>query len=479
MSNTAIRTRMAPSPTGELHVGSMAMLLKNYAFAKKYGGSFILRIEDTDQERKVEGAVERLLKTITAYGLDWDEGPERGGKYGPYVQSERLAIYKEQVQKLLETNQAYYCFCSRERLEALREKQRAEKIPPKYDKHCRNLSQEIVAKKLNSGETAVIRLAVPENQEVQFNDLLRGSISFNSNDVDDQVLLKSDGFPTYHLAVVVDDHLMKISHIMRGEEWISSTPKHVLLYNAFGWKQPVYVHIPVFLNPDGKGKMSKRKGTVSAQMFLDQGYLPEALLNFFMILGWSRADQREIMTLEEYIAEFEPKDVSPKSVVFDLQKLDWINGQYIRALPKAKLEAALLPFISEQFPKEKLSEIIPLVSERLVKLSDFDKLTSFFYSFTPASPQLLTKKANSQEVTAQLAATAQSLSEVSNWDTLEIEKSLRSLQEKNNWKKTQYFMMIRLATTGKPITPPLFETLVALGKQETLVRLTQTRAMLE
>ena len=320
MTNTSVRTRMAPSPTGDMHVGSMGIVLKNYAFARKHGGSFVLRIEDTDKEREVEGAVSRIQNIITAYGLDWDEGPGKGGSHGPYVQSERIALYKEMAEQLVAEDKAYYCTCSKERLTELRDKQRAEKIPPKYDKHCRNKQSE-VKKHISSGAPFVIRLKTPEDVAVTFTDVLRGEITFNSNAVDDQVLLKSDGYPTYHLAVVVDDHDMEITHVMRGEEWISSTPKHVLLYQAFGWELPTFVHVPVYLNPDGKGKMSKRKGTVSAQSFLDKGYLPEALLNFFMILGWAHPEEKEIISLEEYITLFDPKDISPKSVVFDVKML--------------------------------------------------------------------------------------------------------------------------------------------------------------
>ncbi len=471
MHTQSVRTRMAPSPTGEIHVGSMAILLKNYAYAKKHGGSFLLRIEDTDQERKVEGAVERMLATIKAYGLTWDEGPDCGGPFAPYVQSERLDIYRKYAEQLVENHKAYYCFCSRERLEELRDAQRAAQTPPKYDKHCRFLSSEEVAHKRAAGESCVIRLAVPENQTITFNDVIRGEISFASSEIDDQVLIKSDGFPTYHLGVVVDDHLMEISHVLRGEEWISSTPKHIVLYTAFGWEPPVYAHIPVFLNPDGKGKMSKRKGTVSAQFFLDQGYLPEALLNFFMILGWSRSDQREIMTLAEYIEAFDPKDMSPKSVVFDLQKLDWINGMYIRSLSPDQLLAKLTSFIPEVFPKDKITAVLPLVFERLSKLSDFTELTTFVYQSDVPTLDLLTKKATPELVAQQLAETKAVLADLKSWSVTSIETALRSLQENNDWKKKQYFMMLRVACTGKPITPPLFETMAIIDRAEQLARL--------
>lgn len=477
--STQIRTRMAPSPTGEMHVGSMAILLKNYALAKKHGGHFILRIEDTDQVREISGSVDRLLQVIKDYGLDWDEGPDVNGPYKPYVQSQRLELYTEHAQKLLETNKAYYCFCTRDRLEKVRQTQQEAKQPPKYDRHCLNLSPEDVAQKISAGEPHVIRLRVPDNTNIEFTDLIRGKISIPSASVDDQVLMKSDGFPTYHLAVVVDDYLMKISHVLRGEEWISSTPKHVLLYEAFGWQQPIYAHIPIFLNPDGKGKMSKRKGTVSAQSFLDAGYLPEALLNFFMILGWAPEDQREIMTLDEYINEFDPKDISAKSVVFDVEKLKWLNGVYIRNLSDTELIERLKPYIAEDFPQVILPKVLDLIKERLVTLSEFSSLTDFFYQGITVSLDDLLKKSTTPElVREQLQLTQESLSSLTQWNEATIEQTVRSLQEKNEWKKGQYFMMLRIAATGSAATPPLFETIAVIGADQIKKRLTKALSII-
>ena len=467
-----VRTRMAPSPTGEMHVGSMATLLKNYAFAKKHGGQFILRIEDTDKVREVAGGVEAIQAIIKRYGLDWDEGPGKEGEYGPYIQSARLDIYKREVQKLIDNDKAYYCFCSKERLAEVKEQQLANKQPPHYDRHCRNLSKEEAQKKVANGEEYVIRLKVPENQEIVFTDLLRGEITFNSNLIDDQVLLKSDGYPTYHLAVVIDDYLMKITHIMRGEEWISSTPKHVLLYQAFGWSVPVFAHIPVFLNPDGKGKMSKRKGMVSAASFLDRGYLPEAMLNFFMILGWAKKDQEEVMSLDEYIKEFEPSDLSSNSVAFDIVKLNWLNGVYIRKLNHGQLKEKIRAFIPEDFPEDKIDKVLPLIHERLVTLGDFDQLTKFFYKSIDYSMDLLMKKADSIDlVKKELEETINLIKSLSNWSLLSLEEGIRNLQEKNNWHRGQYFMMLRIATTGEKATPPLFDTMEVLGKELLISRL--------
>jgi glutamyl-tRNA synthetase len=464
---------MAPSPTGEMHVASMATLLKNYAYAKKHQGQFILRIEDTDKTREVANGVEQIQSIIKKFALDWDEGPGKDGGYGPYIQSQRIKIYQEKAKELVAKGKAYYCFCSKERLEKVRQEQQTHKQAPRYDQHCRHLSEEEVQSKLEAGESYVIRLKVPEDQKIVFTDLLRGEISFNSSQVDDQVLLKSDGYPTYHLAVVVDDHLMKISHVMRGEEWISSTPKHVLLYQAFDWDLPIFAHFPLFLNPDGKGKMSKRKGTVSAQSFLDRGYLPEAVLNFLMILGWARKDQQELMTLQDYIKEFDPSDLSMNSVVFDMKKLDWMNGVYIRKLDRSELQQRLQPFIPQDFPKEKLNEVLDLISERLVTLADFAELSDFFYKDIDYPAQLLLKKSheNPQLVLKQIQKTSELIENLDKNSAENFENIIRQLQEKEDWHKGQYFMMLRIAITGKMATPPLFETMAVLGKELVIKRL--------
>lgn len=466
-----VRTRMAPSPTGEYHVGHIATLLKNYAFAKKHGGVFILRIEDTDQERKVAGAVERIMHVIRSFGLDWDEGPDKGGPFAPYVQSERLETYRSAAQELVALGKAYYCFANKAEIDEMREKASAEKKPPRYDGRYREYPLEKAKERVAAGESYVIRLKVPHDKKVAFTDLLRGEIVVDGDQIDDTVLLKSDGYPTYHLAVVVDDHAMQITHVMRGEEWIISTPKHILLYEAFGWQPPIYAHIPVFLNPDGKGKMSKRKGSVAAQQFLEKGYLPEAMLNFFMILGWAPADEQEIITVDDYIQQFDPKDISSKSVVFDLNKLDWINGIYIRKLSMPELIKRLIPFLPADFPQEKLDAILPLVNERIVKLSDIEHLTYFFYrDITPTADSLL-KKADAPLVAIELNETYEAISAIGEWNTQSIEQAIRDLQEKHDWKKGQYFMMLRNAVTGETATPPLFETMEVLGKALILARL--------
>lgn len=323
-----VRTRIAPSPTGDdIHIGNLYTALINYAVARKAKGQFIIRIEDTDRTRFREGAEQRILESIKAFGLLYDEGPDRGGPYAPYRQSERLEIYKKHALELVEKGSAYYCVCTRERLESLKAEQLKEKRQTRYDKHCLNHQGEAV-EHVKSGTSYVIRLNVPANQPIKFNDLIRGEISIPSSEVDDQVLLKSDGYPTYHLGVVVDDHLMEISHIIRAEEWISSTPKHVLLYQSFGWELPIFAHVPILRNPD-RSKLSKRKNPVWASWYLEEGFLQEAVLNYLALMGWSHPEEKEIFSLDEFIDTFDLHDVNPVGPVFDIIKLTWMNQQYI------------------------------------------------------------------------------------------------------------------------------------------------------
>lgn len=470
-----IRTRIAPSPTGELHVGSVATALKNWAFARRHGGQFIIRIEDTDRERLVAGATERTLSLLKTYGLDWDEGPDIGGPFGPYTQSERLTLYQEKAEELVQRGQAYYCFATPEELEEIRQTAKREKRPPRYDGRYREYPLDAARDRIEAGEPYVIRLKVPEKTIITVEDGIRGSVAFNSAEISDQILLKSDGFPTYHLAVVVDDHLMQITHVIRGEEWLTSTPKHVLLYQAFGWELPTFIHIPVFLNPEGKGKMSKRKGTVSAQSFLDRGFLPEALLNFFMILGWSHPDQREIMDLNEYVSVFEPTAINKNSVAFDLKKLSWLNGHYIRALTPEELQSRSRPFAPAELTESQLSAILPLIHERIERLDQVPELTRFWYDPEPYDLDTLLRKSEAPTVSDQLAKTRAALSELEPWSADTIEAQIRQLQTTYGWSKKQYFMLIRYASTTATITPPLFETLAVMGKALVLERLSQAQ----
>ena len=339
-----IRVRFAPSPTGYLHVGGLRTALYNYLFARKNNGKFILRIEDTDRNRFVEGAVENLIEALKWCGLEFDEGPNSGGQFGPYMQSQRLDIYQKYVHKLIANGHAYYCFCPPQRLEALKEEQQKQKLPQaKYDKHCLSLSKSEIEKKMADNTQFVVRLNVESNHRIIFDDIVRERVEFDSNNVDDQVLIKSDGYPTYHLANVVDDHLMQISHVIRGEEWLSSTPKHVLLYDAFQWRRPIFAHLPLLLNPD-RSKLSKRQGDVAVEDYRSKGFLKDALVNFVALLGWNAGDDQEFYLLNELIEKFSLERVNKSGAVFDIEKLSWLNAEHLRR----KTDAELLFFLKEE-----------------------------------------------------------------------------------------------------------------------------------
>jgi glutamyl-tRNA synthetase len=341
-----IRVRFAPSPTGFLHIGGLRTALYDYLFARRYNGSLVLRIEDTDQNRKVEGAVDNLIESFKTLDINFDEGPLIGGDYGPYVQSQRLEIYRKYAEELVEKELAYPCFCSAETLDQMRKELQEQKLFPKYDRRCLNMSKEEISKRIDSGEKHVLRLKMPDARTFVIQDEIRGTVEIDTNQLDDQVIIKSDGFPTYHLAAVVDDHLMEISHVIRGEEWLSSTPKHIFLYECFGWVPPKWVHLPLILNPD-RSKLSKRMNDVSVDSYLEKGYLKESLINFVALLGWHGADDRELYTLDELCVEFSLDRVNKAGAVFDLTKLDWMNGQYIRSLPLEYIAEKSKPYFQK------------------------------------------------------------------------------------------------------------------------------------
>ena len=387
---STVRVRFAPSPTGFLHVGGLRTALYNYLFARHNNGVFVLRIEDTDRTRYVEGAVENLITTLRWAGLDYDEGPDRPGPAGPYVQSERLALYREHADRLLAEGRAYYAFDTPEELEAMRKEQerlRKEqerlRIPPKNDRRALTLTPDEVRRKLDAGEPAVLRLKVPEAETIAFDDVIRGRVEFSSDRIDDQVLLKSDGYPTYHLANVVDDHTMGISHIIRGEEWLSSTPKHVLLYRYFGWEPPVFAHLPLLLNPD-RSKLSKRQGDVAVEDYRAKGYLPEALVNFVALLGWNPGDERELFTLEELVKEFTLARVGKSGAVFNLDKLNWTNTQYVRRMSAGELMELLLPVLAQagMSPGSDayLRSAIDLMRDRVERVEDFVTFSPYLFA---------------------------------------------------------------------------------------------------
>jgi glutamyl-tRNA synthetase len=481
---------MAPSPTGEYHIGSMRTLLYNYALAKKFNGQFVLRIEDTDRERFVEGSTERLMKAIYDYGFSWDEGPDVGGEFGPYVQSERLDIYKKYASQLVESGHAYYCFCSKERLEKLRDEQQKQGVAStKYDKHCVNLTKQEVEENLDQGSSYVIRLNVQPNQHITFNDQVLGDISIPSNDIDDQVLLKSDGFPTYHLAVVVDDHLMHITHILRGVEWLPSTPKHILLYKAFGWDLPIYAHVPLLKEKGENKKLSKRHGSVNAGEFLREGYLPEALVNFLMFLGWNPGTEKEVYTIEEFIHDFSIEKIHKTDlVVFDRDKLAWFNAYYIRNLPLDVLYATLLNW-AKKFEISVLGsndttfdkKVLSLVQERMRTLSEFNDLVDFFYKTPLIDSELLVKQAGDYQKSKDILNNFYELFmnvPTQDWISTELDRISHEILAKFNYKPKEAFMTLRVALTGITTTPPIFDILEVLGKDESLKRIKKSIEML-
>jgi glutamyl-tRNA synthetase len=474
-----VRVRIAPSPTGEdLHIGNLYTAMMNWVWAQKNHGKFIVRIEDTDRERFVPGAEERILQTLADFGLNNDEGPNVGGEYAPYKQSERLEIYKKYALELVTKNVAYYCFCSKERLEEIRNSETATNLRKKHWEYCQIGSAEEVEKRIANGEKYVIRLKVPQNEDIVFTDLIRGEIKINSDQVDDQVLLKSDGFPTYHLAVVVDDYLMKISHIIRAEEWISSTPKHVLLYKAFGWEMPIFAHMPILRNSD-KSKLSKRKNPVWVSWFLKEGYLSEAILNYLATMGWSHPEQKEIFSMEEFIQKFELKDVSPVGPAFDIVKLDWINGEYIRSMSDQELTKKLQDYLVDHPSKDHIAPVVPLIKERIKKLSDFIPLTDFFFEEPEYDMEVFKKLriTNYEIIMNRLIEVFEQ--NKGNWDSEKFAEEYRLLATELEISNTTMFQLLRVAFTGQLVSPPLFESIQILGEDKAIQRFKKAKEFIE
>jgi len=453
-----VRTRIAPSPTGEdIHIGTLYTAYINWIFAKQSKGSFVVRIEDTDRTRFVEGAEKKFLETFRRFGIEADESPEKSGKYGPYRQSERLAIYKKYAQELVDKGHAYVCTCSPERLAKLREEQKEKGMMPRYDGKCREISN-------IKNQNFVVRLKMPESGETSFEDVARGKITFQNKLIDDQVLLKSDGYPTYHLAVVVDDYLMEISHVIRAEEWLSSTPKHILLYKAFGWRLPTFCHLPILRNPD-RSKMSKRKNPVWAFWYLEQGFLTEAILNYLSLMGWSHPQEKEIFSREEFIRVFKLKDLKPAGPAFDVAKLEWMNGEYIRQMKNENLKFRIYQYYKKQYPDTIIEQTIPIVKERIKKLSDYLSLCRFFFT----KPKNFEIDLSSYKKLIQKMYDM--LLSLDNWKADKIGEAMLGLAQKEGMKNSQFFMVLRVAVSGKRITPPLNESMEILGKEETLKRL--------
>jgi glutamyl-tRNA synthetase len=468
-------------------VGNIRTALFNWLFARHHGGSFIVRIEDTDVTRKVKGAVKAILDSLRWLGLDWDEGPEVGGKYPPYIQSQRLGLYKEATERLISQGDVYYCYCSPQRLEEMRAEQVRRKQPPGYDRHCRNLSQRERAKREAEGITPVVRFKTPLDGQTSFNDLIWGGVVFENNTLDDFVLLKSDGYPTYHLANVVDDHLMEISHVLRAEEWLSSTPRHLLLYRALGFEPPQFAHLPMLLGTD-RSKLSKRHGAVSITQYRDQGYLPEAMVNFLALLGWSLDDRTEILSRQELIENFSLERISRTAAIFNRDKLSWMNGVYIRSLTPDGFFEAVQPYLMMDIAagkalissEEYVRAVLPLIQERARTLAEVTELAQFFFidqlDYEPSL--LIGEKMSPQSAIQALTAAQQRLSQLTEFDANSLEGVLRPLATELGLKTGQLFGTLRVAVTGRTAAPPLFQTMAVLGKERCLRRIEAALARL-
>ncbi len=477
MINETPRVRFAPSPTGYLHVGGLRTALYNYLFAKKNNGIFVLRIEDTDRNRFVEGAVQNLIEALNWAELHYDEGPEIGGNFGPYMQSERLDIYNKYAGELISKGKAYYCFCTPERLQALREEQEKQKLPQsKYDKHCLHLSKEEIEKNLSAGIPKVVRLNAEPDQVIKFDDIIREHVEFESNNVDDQVLIKSDGYPTYHLANVVDDHLMKITHVIRGEEWLPSTPKHVLLYDAFAWERPVFAHLPLLLNPD-RSKLSKRQGDVAVEDYRDKGFLKEALINFVALLGWNAGDDKEFYYMNELIESFSLDRVNKAGAVFDLQKLNWLNAEHLRN----KSNNDLLAMLKDELHKSKYKEhsisdiyltlIIEAMKERVSFVKEFIYNCIYFYEAPTEYEQKSIAKNWKPDTTDHLKKLKTEFANLTNPTKEDFEHALSKVSEELNIGKGKLIHPLRLAVSGQSTGPGMFDLLYILGKDEVIKRI--------
>ncbi|EEI82241.1 glutamate--tRNA ligase [Anaerococcus tetradius] len=483
-----VRVRFAPSPTGYLHIGGLRTALFNYLYARHTGGDMLLRIEDTDRTRFVEGALENLLKALKWAGIEIDEGvmlDENGevterGDCGPYIQSERVekGIYNKYIDQLIEEGKAYYCFCSQERIDKVRDQQRADGLTPKYDGLCRSLPLEEAKKRVAAGEPHTVRLKLPVNRDITFNDRIKGKITFNTDDQDDQVLIKRDGFPTYHFAVVVDDHLMGITHVVRGDEWVSSTPKHVYLYEAFGWQAPEYIHLPTVLNKDHK-KYSKRNGDGMVEDFIEEGYMPEGLINFLALLGWSPDSEEEIFTMKQLAEQFDFDRVNKTGAVFDKRKLDWVNGHYVRDLSVDELAEKIKPFmikaglIDESYPEDKLKLLAATWQSAIDKFSDAPELSkNYFIDDRQMSWDDEAVEAISTEDAKKLIDSfLNHLDQVDEIDEEFATSVMKKIQKETGIKGKNLWFPVRAAITGSVHGPELSNAFIIMGKEKIKNRL--------
>lgn len=485
-----MRTRFPPSPTGFLHVGGLRTALYNYLLAKQTDGTFVLRIEDTDQARSVPGAVENFINALHWAGIDATEGVllkdgavTEEGKFGPYFQSKRLDIYKKYADELIAKGHAYHCFCTAERLDQMRKAQEAQKKAPMYDRTCCRLEKSEVDAKLKAGEPHVIRMKVPHERTITFTDDIRGKVSFQAHTVDDQVLMKSDGFPTYHLAHVVDDHLMEMDLVMRGEEWLSSLPKHLLLFEFLGWKPPRYAHVSLLLNAD-RSKLSKRQNSVSVDEYINKGYLPEALVNFLALLGWNPGTTQEIFTMEELVKAFSLERVQKAGAIFDLQKLDWIQGQWMRKMPVEQFADRILPMVSTVFPHaakdDGFVKKAGLVQERVLFFPEATEMLRFFYEEPTPTVDILAnekQKVKKEDLPAILELDEKILNAIpdAEWKAERLLAEVKIEVGKGTWKLGQLLWPLRAALTGLPFSPGAVEVAEVLGKAKTMERLNRSK----
>lgn len=479
-SDDTVRVRFPPSPTGLFHVGNARTAIFNWLLARHHRGKFILRIEDTDRARCRPEYERNLLEGLRWLGLDWDEGPEVGGPHAPYIQSQRVQIYREHARALIESGHAYYCYCSPERLADLRLRQEQRGEPTGYDRLCRCLTAGERAQRAEQGIVPTVRFAMPTSGETAFDDLVRGRISFDHARLDDFILLKSDGFPTYHLAAVTDDHLMQVTHILRGEDWIATTPLHVLLYRAFGWRPPAFGHVPTVLGPD-RTKLSKRHGATAVTAYRDAGYLPQALLNFLALLGWAPGDDRELMTREELIEAFSIVGIGRAPSVFDITKLEWMNGRYLRSLSGERFAELALPHLAaaglvepDAAPQQRdyVRRVVSLEQERVRVLGELPHLTGFF--FRPEveyDPDAAKKWLTRDYVPAALAELANRFQTLAPFTAENIERAVRGFAEELSVKAAALIHPLRVAVTGRTAGPGLFETLEVIGKERVITRL--------
>lgn len=467
-----VRTRFAPSPTGYLHVGGLRTALYAYLYAKQNNGQMVLRIEDTDQERKVEGAIDKIIEALDWAGLNPDEGPRAGGNYGPYIQSERIQYYTKYANQLLEKEHAYPCFCTKERLDELNRIQKMQNKPPGYDGKCRRIPKEEAEQRIKAGEPHVIRQKITEDRDIIVNDIIRGKVSFDTNLLDDQILVKSDGFPTYHLANIVDDHMMEITHVIRGEEWLPSTPKHILLYEFLGWEVPEFAHLPLLLNKD-RSKLSKRQGDVAVSDYREKGYLKDALLNFLALLGWNPGTEQEIFSMEDLIQEFSLEKVGKSGSVFDIEKLNWMNGIYIRNMEIEELYRQIKPRIDSEIDwnAKALKKIIGLLQESLTTLNDINEKGIIFFKEKLHLEDEAAEMVHTENTIKVLRSFAGKLNDLEELDKDNFIETARAVQKETGIKGQQLWMSIRVGITGQTHGPEIHKTAEILGKERSLNRI--------